>query len=235
MRFQRRTLEPGVLRCAWVAVVSSAVFLAVVGVSILILVAGARVTRGETDAAEPGNDAPAVVSPGHRIVLADDEVTLICRADDARLSIDGAAGRWEPFSPPLRVSRLKLTPGAHTIQAGGRTLDVFVVSGKNGAKPPEGWDTCGSHPMPDESGSARCAACHVIEQDDDNRAIVVELKSYKACFECHRPVDFEVDHAHILEPLEACQMCHALHGSKHASLLKAPMRQLCAECHDPDH
>ena len=207
-----------------------------IGAVLALIVAGVgRSTWGEAEKAKPKKGEPAVVSPGHQTVLTGDEVILICRVDDERLLIDGTAGKWEPFSPPLRVSQLKLAPGPHTIEAGRETLEVFIDGGKNGPKPPADWTVVSSHPMPDESGHERCATCHKTETDDADRAIVGELKSYKACFECHRPVDFEVDHAHILEPLEACQMCHALHGSKHKSLLKAPMRQLCAECHDPDH
>ncbi len=59
-----------------------------------------------------------------------------------------------------------------------------------------------------------------------------ELKSYKACFECHPAVEFEVVHSHPLEPIEHCQMCHGLHASKEEALLKAPVKELCADCHD---
>ena len=61
---------------------------------------------------------------------------------------------------------------------------------------------------------------------------VGELKDYTACFECHGAVEFDVTHSHPLEPLEHCPMCHALHGSSREGLLKAPVKQLCADCHE---
>ncbi len=42
---------------------------------------------------------------------------------------------------------------------------------------------------------------------------------------------FDVIHSHPLEPIEHCQICHALHGSTREGLLKAPPK-LCADCHD---
>ena len=59
-----------------------------------------------------------------------------------------------------------------------------------------------------------------------------ELDTPTACLECHSEVEFEATHAHPLEPIEACQMCHTLHGSPHPGLLKGPVKPLCKGCHD---
>ena len=57
-------------------------------------------------------------------------------------------------------------------------------------------------------------------------------KPYTACLECHKPLEFEAVHSHPLEPLKHCGSCHHLHGSPVKGLLQAPVKKLCAGCHD---
>ncbi len=174
-----------------------------------------------------------VVLLSDRSVLLGGKFDLICTAEQATLRVDQRPQRWEPFEPPLRVWRLNLPPGLHALKIGSRPLEVFVAdkvdhAGEHGG--PEGWEVCRSHPIKGQ-GADRCGACHEIQQRD-GRTSVGRLKSYQACFECHRSVDFDVTHSHPLEPIEHCQMCHQLHGSPRKALLKAPVKQLCAECHE---
>ncbi len=93
---------------------------------------------------------------------------------------------------------------------------------------PDGWPMVRNHPI---SRKKRCTACHETKQEGDLTG-VGELKSYKACFVCHDAVEFEAIHSHPLEPIEHCQMCHSPHGATEKALLKAPVKKLCAECHD---
>ncbi len=146
------------------------------------------------------------------------------------LEADGQAVEWEPFSPPLRVAHVSLYPGRNRLQIGDRQLEVFVARTIDKPGAPDGWEVCRTHPMQGQ-GAKRCADCHQTQQTAAGTS-VGELKSYKACFECHPAVEFELIHSHPLEPIEHCQMCHSMHGSSRKSLLKAPAKKLCAECHD---
>jgi predicted CXXCH cytochrome family protein len=80
-------------------------------------------------------------------------------------------------------------------------------------------------------GTKRCNDCHQHKKWE-GRVIVGEPKGYKACLKCHDSVDFGAIHFHPLQPLEACQMCHSMHGSSQKALLKAPVKKLCGVCHE---
>jgi len=175
-------------------------------------------------------DGLVMVFPPNHSVLLSGELDLICKTEKGELEVEGELLQWEPFEPPLRVSHLSLYPGRNRIHIGSRNLEVFVARDDDNPGGPKGWKLCRSHPI-EGVGAKRCAACHETRQRDQ-RTVLGDLKSYEACFRCHRATDFEVAHAHPLEPIEHCQMCHSLHGSNHKTLLKAPLKQLCADCHD---
>lgn len=176
--------------------------------------------------------SPGVVSPPNRAVLLSGNIDVICRTDEADFQIDAVRYQWEPFAGPVRAARVRLMPGVHELRVGGHLIQLVVALNEDEHDGPSDWKIYRSHEM--DADPTRCEDCHETEERD-GRIRVGELKSYKACLECHTPIDFEVAHSHILEPLEACQMCHVLHGSPIKKLLKAPMRKLCGECHDPDH
>ena len=173
-----------------------------------------------------------VIAPADKAILESGKIDIICSADSVDLQIDGTAHAWEPFELPLHVARTKLKPGLHQIRIGARRLEIIVAKDTKRRDGPKGWKIVHRHAIDD--GPSGCQDCHETKQRN-GRTQVGEFKGHEACLVCHTAVDFEVDHSHILEPLEACQMCHSLHGSPHKSLLKAPTRRLCSECHDADH
>lgn len=167
--------------------------------------------------------------PNHAVLLSGD-IDVICRAKQGNLEVEGEVCEWEPFEPPLRVAHLNLYPGRNRLQIGTRQLEIFLAKTADEPAAPKGWEIYRNHSI-DGTGAKRCAKCHETKQNGE-LAAVGEVKSYRACFECHKSVEFEAIHSHPLEPIEHCQMCHALHGSKHKALLKAPVKKLCADCHD---
>lgn len=171
-----------------------------------------------------------VLFPLDRCVLLSGDFDVICKTEQGALEVDGEQYEWEPFEPPLRVSHVSLYPGRNKLRIGARELEIFVAGNADQPGGPEGWQVWRNHPISGH-GAKRCTACHETEQRSE-RISVGELKSYKACFECHRSVEFEAIHSHPLEPIEHCQMCHSLHGSTRKALLKAPIKKLCADCHD---
>ena len=202
-----------------------------------------------------------LISPKGGGVLTSRKVDIIYRGERGTLLVNGEARVWETFAEPLAVASLELEPGEHEIRVDNETLRIRIDPGAEPADPKselrelrelsELGESCTSVASIAQSGSTgvftavachamqgsgpkRCGVCHEIAEKDGLTA-VGKPKSYEACFECHPAKKFEMDHAHILEPLQACGMCHAMHGAKYRSLLKAPMRRLCGECHDPDH
>ncbi|HUT93930.1 MAG TPA: cytochrome c3 family protein [Thermoguttaceae bacterium] len=191
------------------------------------LVLGYAVAHCADEPAKPADDG--VLFPPDHAVLLSGTFDVICKTDEAVLEVDGKPREWEPFEPPLRVAHLGLSPGMHELRIGDRRREIVVALNEEEHDGPEDWPILRRHQMNRDPG--RCGDCHQTTKQDD-RVVVGELKSYEACIECHDAVDFEATHSHPLEPIEHCRMCHALHGSARKGLLKAPVKQLCAECHD---
>ena len=171
-----------------------------------------------------------VVFPPERAVLLSGNFDVVCEADEAELLVDGKPQAWEPFEPPLRVSRVGLIPGMHEIQIGKRRIEICVALNEEEHDGPRDWQIREFH-QGDGKGKNRCAACHVTTAKSQH-TVVGELKPDTACLKCHESVDLAVTHAELPEPLELCGKCHVLHGSNRPALLRAPAKKLSAERHD---
>lgn len=197
-----------------------------VGLSGIVAVFNAGVMSGET--ARP---KPRIVFPPDHAVLMRGNFDLIATTEKGQLQINGKPAKWEAFAPPMRVAHLHLSAGFNELKIDERRVEVFIARYPDDEDAPGNWSTYRWHPTDETDGVKRCSACHE-NKPRDGRTAVGRFKGYKACFACHKAVEFEEIHSHPLEPLEPCQMCHALHGSKEKTLLKAPVKKLCAECHD---
>lgn len=169
------------------------------------------------------------VFPPNRSVLFYCNFDLICKAEPGRLLVDGKPHAWEPFRAPLRVAHLGLEPGMHRLQIDDHRLEVFISLGPDERDWPSKWPTYRGHEM--EVGTKRCGVCHHTTEQGGQIA-VGERKGHEACMECHTRAELDVTHCHPLEPLQACPSCHGIHGSTEKSLLKAPVKKLCTQCHD---
>ena len=174
-------------------------------------------------------DKAKVVFPPDHAVLLSGTFDVITRGAEATLKVDGMPRQWGAFTGPVQVAQVGLGPGLHELRIGDRRLEIVVALNAEEHDGPNDWEVFEHHSVGD--GEDRCADCHETERQGGQVA-VGQLMPYTACFECHDFVDFDVTHSHPLEPLEHCQMCHALHGSSRKGLLKAPAKQLCDECHD---
>lgn len=179
------------------------------------------------DEAKPARDG--VLFPPDRAVLLSGSFDVIWKGEGAALEIDGREREWEPFQPPLYVAHVRLSPGLHELRIGEQRRRLVVALNEEEHDGPEDWPLLHRHEM--NTNPNRCGDCHANTKQLD-RTVVGEVRSPDACLECHKPVDFEVTHSHPLEPIEHCEMCHALHGSTRKGLLKAPVKKLCADCHD---
>lgn len=179
-----------------------------------------------------------VLFPRDECVLESGKLGLLCVIADAasdqepapKLRLDGAAREWGPYQAPVLLCRLELDPGPHEIVVGSQKLRIYVRGQSGGDGEPDGWPVYRTHCGTTE-GWKDCAACHQLAKED-GRTTVGDPKEPSACSPCHSAIDFGATHSHPKEPLDACHLCHALHGSDGPSLLKAPIKQLCADCHD---
>ncbi|MBM3497589.1 MAG: hypothetical protein FJX74_02855 [Armatimonadetes bacterium] len=166
-----------------------------------------------------------VLFPQAGATLADGQVDMICvLPEGARapaLRVDGKRVAWGPYALPVLAARLDLAPGPHRIALGKTVLTVTVD--------PEATEAFRSHAGGE--GWKDCTVCHEAT-DEGGRQALGDLKAPTACQQCHSADDFQLAHFHPEKPLAGCHQCHALHGASATSLLKAPVKQLCAACHD---
>ena len=202
--------------------------------TVVLLAAGTPVIRGEG----PDDPPVRVIFPQDECVLESGKFELLCMARQRgrgpaappELRVDGEPTSWEPYAAPLLLSRLELGPGRHEIMVGPQKLEVYVRADPDSPGAPPDWSVYRDHPSQPQ-GRKDCATCHKLTKED-GRTVVGDLLEPSPCSQCHSSIDFELTHFHPEEPLAACHTCHALHGSGRPSLLKAPVKTLCAECHD---
>ena len=181
-----------------------------------------------SDKENPLADGFEMIFPPDRSVLEAGNFDVICKTNGGTLEVDGEVIDWQAFKPPLRVAHVSLYSGRNSLKIGDKQVEVFVAGDPDDPGGPAGWPLVRNHQI---SRKKRCTACHETKLQGELTE-VGELKSYEACFKCHELVEFEAAHAHPLEPIEHCQMCHSPHRSKEEFLLKAPAKKLCGECHD---
>jgi predicted CXXCH cytochrome family protein len=190
--------------------------------------------------AKDGSDTAQVkvIFPADQCVVESGKFDLLCLTPKTeaglpprpQLRVDGKPGRWEPYEAPTLLSRLELSAGRHEIAIGPKILRIHVPGTPGAAEEPLGWPVYRSH-LGATEGWKDCATCHEVAKGD-NGTVVGNPREPSACSQCHPSVDFELTHFHLEEPLASCHTCHALHGSSSPSLLRAPVKKLCAECHD---
>jgi predicted CXXCH cytochrome family protein len=170
-----------------------------------------------------------VLFPPHKSVLASGQIDLIAKSPSDSVTVDGKAPRLQKFKAPLRVARLRLSTGFHEIGLGDEKIKFFVTVTPDDHDGPKDWPVTRRHQL--EIKGDRCVGCHETSKNSEDE-VVGEVKSYKACLECHEPVEFELIHSHPLGPLENCQMCHAMHAATLDNLLKRPVKEACDKCHE---
>jgi predicted CXXCH cytochrome family protein len=176
-----------------------------------------------------GGDGGKVVYPPDKGVLLSGTFDVITKTSTEALQLDGRPLKSEPFEPPLRVAHVRVSPGWHELRVGDRRVEFVVALNEEEHDGPADWPIHRRHPM--NANANRCGDCHETTARN-GQTLVGDLKSYEACFECHKSAEFEEIHEYPLEDHESCQKCHAVHGSISPSLLRAPAKKLCAECHD---
>lgn len=169
------------------------------------------------------------VFPPNRSAIFYCNFDLICKAEPGKLLVDGKPHAWESFRSPLRVAHLGLEPGMHRLEIDGHRVEVFISLGPDERDWPSTWPTYRSHEM--EIGAGRCGVCHRTTKEAGQIA-VGEWKGHEACMECHTRAELDATHCHWHEPLQGCPSCHSIHGATQKSLLRAPVKKLCSQCHD---
>ena len=190
---------------------------------------GSLVVSGEKAA---DKDKTGIISPSDHAVLLSGNIEVICKTDMPCFEIDSQKHEWEFCGNPVHAARIRLFPGIHELNIGGKKIEVVVALNEDEHDGPASWKIQRSHKMDNEP--ARCQGCHEVDKKP-GLVSVGKVKPNKACLKCHEARDLKEEHPGIAKPLEDCQACHALHGSPHKSLLKAPKGDLLAEYGNSGH
>jgi predicted CXXCH cytochrome family protein len=144
------------------------------------------------------------------------------------------------FSPAWVAVR-EVTPGNHELKLGPasvrfRAHDPAVVD-KATSEALQATSTTlyVAHPKA-MVGMVTCPSCHEMKRDaqpprfEDMSALSPQVP--EVCFRCHDQARFLPTHAHRVEHLAFCQMCHDPHGANRLKLMKMPRQEVCKKCHE---
>ena len=196
----------------------------------LVLLGSASLVVSGEKAAD--KEKTGIIFPPDHAVLLSGSIDVICTTDKRDFEIDSQKHEWELCGNRVRAARVRLFPGIHELKIGDKKIEVVVALNEDEHDGPADWKIQRSHKM--DNDPTRCKACHEVDKKG-GRVGVGKLRSHEACLKCHKAGDLKEEHPGIAKPLENCRTCHALHGSPHKSLLKAPKLELLAECGDSDH
>lgn len=193
-----------------------------------------------------------LLSPLDKTRIVSPETTVLCywkppenRLDmpppiTMQLYVDEFPVAWEMcYGNNAWVSNLHLRPGEHRLRTLAFEATFFVEESDDPEKQkgPENWKILRSH---ENIGDVtQCYECHeMIEGSNDlvrpGRSLTVgPWKGHQTCLSCHPVSHFEQQHDHPFAPIQDCRLCHQVHGTTVStpSLLKAPKKIICAECH----
>ena len=125
------------------------------------------------------------------------------------------------------VATAVVASGKHVFAVGPRKVRISA------SPPKDGKGAAGDAPRyrPHPGQVANCALCHEMKKSDAG-PVLGEAKEPDTCFACHDRDEFKLTHAHRIESLAACRMCHTPHGGTAKALLVGKAEALCTKCHD---
>ncbi|MGL4595548.1 MAG: cytochrome c3 family protein [Thermoguttaceae bacterium] len=202
------------------------------------------------------------ISPVDQAHIQGNEVTVLCTWNNRSrnpntknplgrifLHVDDELVSWSSqFGHNTWIARLNLSPGMHKIRTEIGEMTVYIdplmpesttlKSSKDSTLTGAASSLFVAHP--DISDPNRCQECHemidcrdVLERSTQKMEIGA-WKGSESCFKCHSIPAFEKKHEHKVVVYDDCTRCHAIHGAAGGmpSLLKAPKRFLCSQCHE---
>ncbi len=125
------------------------------------------------------------------------------------------------------VATAIVATGKHVIAVGPRKVRVSVSPPKDENGADGDWSRYRPHP----GQVVNCALCHEMTKSDAG-PVLGAAKEPDTCFACHDRDEFKLTHAHRIESLAACRMCHTPHGGTAKALLVGKPESLCTKCHD---
>ena len=175
----------------------------------------------------PGSDPPPILLDKKKL-----ELSLRPRSDSDEGSASSPSGSGVFLAPALVVV-CSVSPGSHTLSAGGTTVQFFLRDEEGKKVPPGGWLPYAPHP-PAGAKEITCVDCHTLSEGRRfvNMNSEFSLEKPSGCFDCHERSEFNLTHNHRYESLAFCQMCHDPHGATGEHLLRIPKEKACSLCHD---
>ena len=144
------------------------------------------------------------------------------------------------FSPAWVAVR-EVLPGDHELKLGPASVRFHAIEPKavdratSDALKATSTTLYVAHPQA-MVGMVTCAGCHEMKRDaqpprfEDMSALSPQVP--EVCFRCHDQAKFLPTHAHRVEHLAFCQMCHDPHGANRLKLMKTPRQAVCRKCHE---
>ena len=149
-------------------------------------------------------------------------------ADVARAAIvNDAAGK------SIWVAPVELSPGEHLIEAGDARAKIYY-GGPTTQPARNGWAASFIHGYTKNTVINACEQCHRMSKDGQQR-VLGPANPPQACEECHKEVDVQLTHRHVLDSVSKCHLCHDPHAAPGAMLLVDQPEKLCTQCHEGGH
>jgi predicted CXXCH cytochrome family protein len=164
-----------------------------------------------------------ILRPTDQAVLETEEVQVIARPGE--LWLDGKSLKEQSTQAMRQALSLRIPAGRHElIWKNGDThqrIQFVVRTSTNSVVPPE-WKAYRAHPP-----QAECQNCHAGRQP----GVFKKATIAETCVTCHEQSAFAAGHAHNVEVLAECVLCHNPHGSTEKFHLKMTRETACKQCH----
>ena len=178
---------------------------------------------------------PAVLGSNSRTNSAASSVSLLLQ-----MGVEPLSGGMR-FSPAWIAVR-EIAPGSHELALGPlhvrfRALSPHAVDkATSDALRATSTTLYVAHPKA-MVGMVTCTGCHTLNRESqpprfEDMTTFSPPPMPDICFRCHDQAKFLPTHAHRVEHLAFCQLCHDPHGSNRAKLMKLSREEACKKCHE---
>ena len=169
----------------------------------------------------PAADAGLIVKPPDGAWIQANEVEIIAKAAEGRLSVDGKPVVAEEPFPGVLHARVAVSAGPHTVRLESPEGSSIVSFNTGPAAEDRNVGPYTDHPPV----QVACSHCHSVSRRG-------RFRFSGGCQTCHGKEQFIRTHSHEMHELSTCGMCHDAHGSSTAKLLVMPQGQACKQCHN---
>ena len=170
------------------------------------------------------HEKAGILRPTDQSVLDTEEVQMIV-GTGGDIWLDGKPLKQRQTQGTRQPFVMRIPAGRHELdwKNGDSSQKVqFIVTTSGRTVAPPGWKVYRGHPP-----QAECQTCHASEQPGEFQKSTLA----ETCFTCHEQKAFASGHAHNVDVLAECVLCHNPHGSTEKFHLKMTRETACKQCH----